>query len=201
MAPLLALAAVLWTPNRRALTRTFSFSALGAVVAGLLLVISLPSEARQKILRLIQGFNADQYVISSTEASDAQRLTVLKNGLIDWQSYPVFGSGIRHIPEAHNIYLQLLAAGGVVLLIAMLLYWFWILRDGWRLSQLGIVYARFLMISIVGGWLILGVVENALTDRYEYFTVGCIAALASANLTRRQDRTQVPESLAKAQSL
>ena len=188
MAPVVALAAMLWTPNRRSLTRVFSMTVFGAVVAALLLVISLPSEARRKILRLIQGFNVDRYVISSTEASDAQRFTVLKQGLTDWQSYPVFGAGIRHIPEAHNIYLQLLAAGGFVLFIAMLLYWYWILRDGWRLSRMGIVYARFLMISI-GSWLVLGIVENALTDRYEYFTVGCIAGLASAYLATSRDRT------------
>ena len=53
---------------------------------------------------------------------------------------------------------------------------------------MGIVYARFLMISI-GSWLVLGIVENALTDRYEYFTVGCIAGLASAYLATSRDRT------------
>jgi hypothetical protein len=63
----------------------------------------------------------------------------------------------------------------------MSIYWFAMLRDCWRLSGVGVVYARFLMISI-GAWLALGLVENQLTERGVYFTVGCIAGLASTYL-------------------
>lgn len=198
VAPLVALAAMLWMPNRRSLTRVFSISALAVVVAGVLLLVSLPSDVRQGVFRVIQGVNSDQYAVSAISASDAERLSVLRNGVADWQLYPVFGAGIRHIVEAHNIYVQLLAAGGVVLAVAMLVYWFWMLRDCWRLSKLGIVYARFLMLSI-GSWLILGMVENFVTDRYVYFAIGCVAGLASVNLTRWQDRAQAPDGMAKAQ--
>jgi hypothetical protein len=197
LAPLVAVAAALCLPNRRSLTRFFSIFGL-AVVAGIVgLLLYLPGNIRPKVFRVIQGLNADKYVISPEQASDADRVTLLRTGVADWEKYPVFGAGIRHIVEAHNIYLQLLAAGGVVLLMAMLVFWFWMLRDCWQLSKLGIVYARFLMVSI-GVWLVLGMIENSMTERFLYFTVGCIAALASATLVHGQDGAQAPDDLAKA---
>jgi hypothetical protein len=59
------------------------------------------------------------------------------------------------------------------------------LLDAWRLSNIGVVYARFLILSI-GGWLTLGLVENQLTERGIYFAVGCIAGLASTYLSNRR---------------
>jgi hypothetical protein len=174
VAPLALLAAVLWSPKKRSTARFFSISAFALVLAGVLILVSIPSNIRDSILRVTS-------FLSAGNASNTDRLELLGNGLLDWRLYPIFGEGIRHILEAHNIYVQLLAAGGLVLFGTMLIYWFAMLRDCWRLSAMGVVYARFLMISI-GAWLALGLVENQLTERGAYFTVGCIAGLASAYL-------------------
>jgi hypothetical protein len=80
--------------------------------------------------------------------------------------------------------MQLLAAGGVVLTVGMLAYFFFILRDCWLFSRDGNILARYLMISIAT-WLVLGIVENEMIDRQLYFTVGCVAALAATTIFPR----------------
>ncbi len=186
LTPVAVLASVLWLPrqsgNGRSIVRFFAMSALAAGVVGVVVLISLPSTIRDSILR-VTSFGS---LISAGNASDTGRLTLIGEGLQDWLRYPMFGAGIRHIVEAHNIYVQLLASGGIVLLVAMCLYWFAMIRECWLLSKAGIAYARFLMLSIAA-WLALGLVENQLTERGIYFAVGCIAGLASVQFARSPD--------------
>jgi hypothetical protein len=186
VAPLAVLASVLWLPKRlpngRSVARFFSISALAAGVAGLVVLVSLPSNIRDSVLRIT---SYDSFLAPGNASNDS-RLILLGEALFDWRLYPIFGAGIRHIVEAHNIYVQLLASGGLLLMAAMLVYWFSMLRDCWRISNLGVAYARYLMLSIVG-WLAIGLVENQLTERGAYFAVGCIAGLASTHLARWPD--------------
>ncbi|MBJ7339113.1 O-antigen ligase family protein [Mycolicibacterium sp.] len=178
VAPVVLVVSVLWLPRRPSGERSnasfFWFSALAAGVLGVAVLISLPSKIRESILRI----TSIESIFAQGNASNDGRLTLLGTGLLDWRQYPIFGAGLRHIVEAHNIYVQLLASGGLVLLIAMFAYWLLMIRDCWRLSRIGVHYARFLMLSIIG-WLVLGSVENQLTERGIYFAVGCIAGLAS----------------------
>jgi O-antigen ligase len=182
-APLCALIAVLWTPKDPSLGHARSIVTLGTVLGGFAILLILPSRVRQSLFRIFEGS-------PDASGSNSERFTLLRAALADWQAHPVFGSGIRHIVEAHNIYLQFLASGGVVLAMSMLIYFFLVLRASWQLSSQGIAYARFLMISI-GTWLVLGLVENAVADRYLYYSVGCVAALASVNLRHQGDTSQL----------
>ena len=77
--------------------------------------------------------------------------------------------------DAHSIYLQILAAGGLLLASGMVLFWFGLVRAGWRLRHVDPI-AMFLVASVVV-WLAVGLVENQLTDRYIYFPVAAIAAM------------------------
>jgi hypothetical protein len=167
---LCVLAAVLCLPNRRKTVRAISFSVLTTIGLGLVLLYTILAGQRSKLLRFT-GAGAEQ-----ARSGDTERLVLLKQGWNDWKTYPVFGAGIRHISEAHDIFLQLLAAGGVVLAVGMLVYFFCIVRDCWRLVRHGIDFSRFLMISIAT-WLTYGIVLNQLTEGELYFTVGCVAAL------------------------
>lgn len=193
LSPVMVLASLLWLPkqstNGRSVVRFVSLSALVAAVVGVVVLLSLPHDIRDSILR-VTSFGS---LISASNASDTGRLTLIGQGLQDWLRYPVFGAGIRHIVEAHDIYVQLLASGGLVLLLAMFGYWFAMMRDCWRLSRIGIEYARFLMLSIAG-WLFLGMVENQLTERGIYFAVGCVASLASVYLVRSPDASRPADS-------
>jgi hypothetical protein len=181
VAPLAVLVSFLWSATKRPSMRFISISALAVIVAGLVAVFTLPAHIRESVLRITSLTS----IVSAGNASDTGRLTLLGDALFDWRLYPIFGGGIRHIVEAHNIFVQLLASGGLVLFGAMVVYWLAMMRDCVLLSRLGFGYPRFLMVSI-GAWLVLGLVENQLTERGVYFTVGCIAALASVHLVHQR---------------
>jgi len=83
------------------------------------------------------------------------------------------------IVDAHDIYLQMLGSGGLILTMAMMCYFGMCLRTGWKCQGLGngVGLALFVSVSV---WLVIGVVENQIIDRYLYFPVGLVAALSRA---------------------
>jgi hypothetical protein len=167
---LVVLGAVLCLPRKREIARIIAGSALAAAGIGVVLLFTVLSEERSRLLRFT-GTGAE-----SARSGDAERWAFLRQGWLDWQMYPWFGAGLRHINEAHNIYVQLLAAGGIVLALSMMTYFALVIRDCWRLSCYGNDFARFLLLSIAT-WLTYGVILDQLTDRELYFTIGCVAAL------------------------
>jgi O-antigen ligase len=178
---LTVLGAILCLPSKRTTIRAVSVSAMIMTAAGVVLLYTVLSDYRRWLFRFSGG--GDPF---EAQRSNESRLGLLEQGWSDFQQHPLFGAGIGHITEAHNIYLQLLAAGGVVLAAGLLAYFFFILRDCWRLSRRGIILARFLMISIAT-WLVLGMIENEIVDRELYFAVGCVAALVATTKTARLD--------------
>lgn len=178
VAPVCALASVFSIPKGESTGRIRSVAALATVLGGLVVAAALPARVRTGLLRTISGS-------PDSAGSNSERLRLFRAAVADWQAHPIFGSGIRHLVEAHNVYLQFLASGGLVLAMAMLVYFFLIFRACRRSSREGFVFARFLMISF-GTWLVLGLVENAIADRYLYYAVGSIAALSRMKLPSRQ---------------
>jgi hypothetical protein len=155
-----------------------------AAVAGVIMVHVFIGDVIDNILR----FGGTSY---ATSEADRIREILIRQAVEDFANYPIAGIGMKSIINAHNIYLQLLQCGGVILTVAMLIYWMTILRFGWLLANRGHTAARYLTVSI-GGWLILGMVSNQLTDRQLYYTVGCVAALASLYAAgNRDDRSTV----------
>lgn len=111
-------------------------------------------------------------------SSDGYRKMLGEQALQDFKVHPIFGIGIAHISEAHNIYLQMISAGGCILFLGMLIYWLGAVRSSWLAMRGGEALGPYLTISVVA-WLVIGVMENQLTDRFLYYTVGCAAALAA----------------------
>lgn len=177
LAPLCIIAAALCLPNRRAAMRAVVMSVVGMVGLGAVLLFTVLADKRADILRFT-GEGA-----GGAERANEARVTLFEQALNDWMTYPIFGAGIRHVTEAHNITLQLLAAGGVVLAVAMITYFVYVIRDCWRLVRGGNYYARFLLISIAA-WLIAGQAGTYLTGPEMYYTVGCVAALSVAGVLR-----------------
>ena len=114
----------------------------------------------------------------SSSKSDAERGILATQAWSDFKKHPIFGIGMEWITDAHNIYLQILSAGGLVLFVAMLIYWFGTLRSCWLGARNGEALGRYLMVSVIA-WLVGGAMENQLTDRYLYYTVSCAAALGA----------------------
>lgn len=164
----------LLSPNKRAAVRQLAVT-IGVTAATVSVALFVLNPKVFKDLFRIGETN-------ETVGSDTSRLLLAKEALRDIQQYPVLGLGLKHIVEAHNIYLQLFAAGGILLAIPVLFYWGFIVRDCLLLTHRGVGLAPYLGVYMLV-WLVVGVVENQLTDRLLYYAVGCIAALASLNLT------------------
>ncbi|WP_084844638.1 O-antigen ligase family protein [Prescottella equi] len=137
----------------------------------------IPDSARLELFRFAGH-------ASNVADSNADRLSLASQAISDFNSYPIFGIGISYITAAHSIYLQLLSAGGLVLVFGMGAYWIFALRSGLILLRYKVGLALPLVISVVL-WLAMGLVENQLTDRFLYYPVGCIAALYSMRPYRK----------------
>jgi hypothetical protein len=121
---------------------------------------------------------------ANTGESDQTRTRLAEQALEDFQNHSVAGLGLKAIVNAHSLPLQLLQSGGLILFFSVVTYWICVLVTAWRLSTRGHSLARFLFVSILA-WLMLGLIENQLTDRLLYSSVGCVAALASLYLGPR----------------
>jgi hypothetical protein len=170
--PIIILATLLSAPERRAALKNVVITLAVSMSALFVLVEMLASDVLADLFRFTEARS------TGASDSDAERAILLNQALNDVQSYPVFGLGLRHIAEAHSIYIQIIAAGGFVLGCTMLAYWIALISSCWRLRETGSHLAACLLISIFT-WLGLGVIENPLTDRFLYFTVGSVAALVS----------------------
>lgn len=111
----------------------------------------------------------------SADGSDQARAIIFKQGVADFQHSPLDGVGLQVAEEAHNVYLQALAAGGVILLAGYLIFVFsGIFKAIRQLRFDPLAYPLFA--SAVGGAVFV-VVQAALTDRIAYMALALIATL------------------------
>jgi hypothetical protein len=169
-------------------------SQLGLVLALVLTAVLVPSRARLTPLMIYVTCWVSVIIIwqwgtvtaqfgemlrftntSDTFRSNSLRSLLARQALSDFDYNPTIGIGYEVLVDAHSIYLQILAAGGLLLATGMLLFWFGLVRAGWRLRHVDPI-GIFLVASIIV-WLAVGLVENQLTDRYIYFPVAAIAAM------------------------
>lgn len=108
--------------------------------------------------------------------SDAIRERIAQQALADFAHDPVRGVGLEVVVQGHSIWLQLLASGGVVLLVGFL-----VTCTGFGLDALAQRRASadlsMAMALAAGTWLVVGVVENNLTDLFLYVPFAVVAAL------------------------
>lgn len=176
--PIAALATVFLSPCRRG--EMLGRLALGAFVATAIGVAASTTMSPSDIAGLLRFGSS-----SGTSGSNSDRLTLADQALNDVSQYPFFGIGVNHISEAHDIYLQLLSAGGLVLVLGMFSFWGGLMSSGISGMRANVLMAPALTVSIMA-WLMLGVIENQLTDRFLYYSVGGIAAIASARARRNR---------------
>lgn len=108
-------------------------------------------------------------------SSDLDRLHRLEQARRDFDSSPFYGIGMRVALEGHNVYLQVLAAAGIIGLAALTIYALGALYAA--LSLWHDMFARVMGVSIFLFFL-LGVVSNNLVARYLFVPVGIIAGLS-----------------------
>jgi O-antigen ligase len=168
--PVAVLVAILVSPHKKKVARSLAATLTAAVLGGFTALTQLAPGILDKLFR----FDASR----ASLGSDDERALVHAQAWNDFKDYPIFGIGIKHIGEAHNIYLQMMSAGGTVLVAGMLIYWFGTLRSCWQAKHSGEALGAYLMLSVIAS-LVVGVLENQLTDRFLYYTIGCAAALAA----------------------
>lgn len=174
--PVAVLFAIFVSPHRKKVAGWLAATLAAAIIAGSTVLMKLVPGILDKLFRFEPG--ATLPGASTSLQSDAERTHLATQALFDFKNHPFFGIGIKHITEAHNIYLQMMSGGGVVLVAGMLIYWFGTFRSCWLVRRRGEPLGLYLMITVVV-WLIIGALENQLTDRFLYYTVACAAALAA----------------------
>jgi O-antigen ligase len=167
--PATVLAAFVVSAHKKKVMRRLAVTLGAAIFGGLIFLMQL---APGDLFR----FNGN----GKSADSDSARRDLMVQAWHDFKDYPIFGVGVKHITEGHDIYLQLMSAGGYVLLAGMLIYWFGTFRSCRLATRSGDALGPYLMTSVIA-WLGIGAIENALTDRFLYYAVGCAAALAATH--------------------
>jgi O-antigen ligase len=145
----------LWATRRVVLLRRVVVVIVGVLVAMSLGWISVPTT--NGVGRLL----GDETVAGS----NAKRVDEVATSLEQIWEHPVTGSGFGAALEAHNIYLQLWQAGGVLALGGVAVNWalaIGALRQG-RRQQDGLLIG---LASAYVAYLVMGLVGNQLWDRY-----------------------------------
>ena len=175
-------------------------SAVGAVVAPILLLISSRETRRWSrrlvivlvifsaylaltptgthILTFLRLTNAD----ADVAASDSSRALLRKQGWHDFVSHPINGIGWGWANQAHVIYVQLLAAGGILGLSGAAIFVGGTLISSWRKLR-GTDRLAGMLIASSATWLVIGVVENQLGDQWIYVPVALLAAMLRRTAT------------------
>ncbi|MDT7745567.1 MAG: hypothetical protein QOE59_4645 [Actinomycetota bacterium] len=168
-----ALAVVLTMAAEPRARRLLPWAAAAGVLAALGAVAVLPGTARAigKQLRLVDNDGA--------VASDEVRAGLNHQALVDAVHSPIHGLGYQILAQGHDIYLQLLASGGILLFLGYVLAQLGFLGTAWRVPDatgigraLGIAGATFLLI---------GVVENQLADVFVHVPFALVAGLWAAS--------------------
>jgi len=121
----------------------------------------------------------------SAQGSDQARAIIFTQGVNDFKHSPIDGVGLQVAEEAHNVYLQALAAGGVILLAGYLIFIFAGLSKVIKQMKFEpLAYPLF--VSTVAGAL-FAVVQAALTDRVAYVPLALIATLPTVKVPEADD--------------
>ena len=178
-----------YASGSRAGTVAAVLAAAGTVVVvprlrpGLRFIIPLGGIA---ILLLLMFTNIGAKVLSqvrlgasnTTSVSNYQRSLVAQAALDQIGDRPLEGVGFSVIANAHDIYLELLDAGGVIVLVSFLVFIAG-LAQSLRRSRAGPLRDEAAVCALaVAAWLANGVFDNQLADKYLYVVPGLLYAIS-----------------------
>ncbi|HEV7206731.1 MAG TPA: hypothetical protein VGN18_19155 [Jatrophihabitans sp.] len=166
---LVALGSFVLIPAYRRILPTVSLLlALGAAFA----FVAQPGLGRA-VLKAVRLGGED----SSVTGSDQVRAEVGAQGIRDFKHSPIDGVGLQVAAEAHNVYIQAMASGGLLLLVGLLIFTVGgLVRSGRLLREHPL--APPLFVAAFGG-AVLASLENSLTDRLAYVPLALCAALSA----------------------
>jgi O-antigen ligase len=188
----LVLLATLHREGRKGSVRTAVIAALLAVVVGVALAPA-PPPAVERLL------GSDPSAAPATQ----QRAAIYPAVWHEVLQRPVVGHGFEYLRGSHNIYLQLMHAGGIIALAGFILFAVGSTATGFRLGRSDAVpdslqsLARGLVASLAVWLVAVGIVQPAIFDRYLYIPAGLIVAIWALQRGRDQIR---PPSKARVSS-
>jgi len=126
---------------------------------------------------------------ASISNSDTARLDYYRTAISDFISNPLTGTGFDLIRDAHDIYLQLLEAGGILAFVSFMVFAFGALRLGVRLTGSDALEdpIRNLAAALTASlavWLLGSLVQNFVYDRFLYVPVGLLIGLSQITAGR-----------------
>ena len=138
----------------------------------------------EKETNLFYGISRFVGASQDTEESDAMRKASTAQAIQDWSQSPLLGQGYSSIREAHNIYLQVMAAGGIIGLFGFLYILFGSVRSGlilYKKAGSHSVLGKISLCATAGmlAYMTWGMVQNAIYDRFIYSILGIVAACES----------------------
>jgi O-antigen ligase len=142
-----------------------------------LMMLALVVFAGDQILEQIR-ISGDVGTAVNTAGSDSQRSQLADLAMEQFQERPIWGVGMSVIADAHSIYLQLLAAGGLIAMLSFLTYMGGLAVSIWR-AMAGPLrdVAAAIGVSLVM-WMINGAIDNQLADKYLWVIPGLLIGLA-----------------------
>ncbi|HUQ20915.1 MAG TPA: O-antigen ligase family protein [Gemmatimonadaceae bacterium] len=143
--------------------------------------------------RFFRFDTTDKYVAQANE----ERADLSNQAIKDFAARPVDGVGLEVLNQAHNIYLQILAAGGLVLGAGFAVYFLGVLRAGYAERRSPDPLGLYLLVAVLV-WIAAGTFGTQLTDRYLYFPVGALAALQYHRMRRSRERRRILGQMAIA---
>jgi O-antigen ligase len=128
----------------------------------------------------------------NTTMADLQRSKTADVALAQFQARPIQGVGFSVVADAHSIWLQLLASGGVIALVSFLVFLGGL--GSTIKSSLGTHYQE---IAIACGvavfmWLVKGALDNQLADKHLYVIPGLMIATARLAVAERSSTATEP---------
>ncbi len=198
-------------------------SSRGAVVATILAValsyVLMPWYRRSALLGSLVAIAAAVYTLQAgflasllvrlrlssgaanvTAGSDIGRASLLKQGIADFFSSPLHGIGYGYLNDAHLVYAQILAAGGLIGALGLAT----VLSVGFtaRRQAVGVHDPLFQALQLCFiTWLAVSWVENQVADRYLYVPLALLVGLWTTGrqvespdyLAGQAHRRQIPE--------
>jgi O-antigen ligase len=163
----------------------FTVPAVGLVLLALFIF------AGDQILEQIR-ISGDVGTAINTAGSDSQRSQLAHLAMDQFEARPISGVGMSVIADAHSIYLQLLAAGGVIAMLSFLTYMGGLAASAWR-AMAGPLrdVAAAISVSIVM-WLVNGIIDNQLADKYLWVVPGLLIAAAYVTSASRAEQPREP---------
>jgi hypothetical protein len=159
-------------PYRRVLATVMLLVGGGAAVA----FVAKPSLGHKLLQAVRLAGNT-----GSAKGSDTVRSEVAHQGWLDFKHSPLDGVGMQVAEEAHNVYLQALASGGLLLFIGYIVFVLSGLAKSFNRLRWDPLAYPFFIAALSGA--LLAAVENALVDRLAYVPLALIAAMPIGQLT------------------